>query len=103
MESLSTISITQSSESIALLTGNQGTNLLPPIYCINLKSCSDRRQRMEHRFGHHHLNVTFIDAVNRDCSLVDYYGENIITFENSTDKENDKEVLELKRQKRGEV
>lgn len=75
---------------------NQDSDLLPPIYCINLKSCSDRRQRMEHRFEHHHLKVTFVDAISRDCPLVSYYGENLITQQGEVDPA-------LKRQRQGEV
>lgn len=51
---------------------------------------------MEHRFGHHQLlnGVTFVEAINRDCSLVNYYGENLIP---------DEVEPGLKRQRRGEV
>lgn len=87
----------------------------PPIYCINLKSCADRRQRMEHRFGHHHLGVTFVDAVNRDCALVDYYGEGLFPTEDlrmQVCREHPGEIFAtdqipkdpiLKKQRRGEV
>ena len=50
-------------------------------YCINLKSRPDRKDRMIRRFMHHEIysGVEFIEAVPKNSSLVDYYGEGIWT------------------------
>lgn len=52
---------------------------LPTIYCINLPSRTDRRDRMKKRFGAHNLleHVEFVDAISRGASLIDYYEPSI--------------------------
>ena len=56
------------------------TNIeFPRIYCINLKTSTDRRERMENRFEHHGLleAVTFVEAIPRNSPLVTYYAQNL--------------------------
>lgn len=44
-------------------------------YCVNLKSCEDRKNRMIKRFERQNLadRLVFIEAVRKDVSLIDYY------------------------------
>lgn len=47
-----------------------------PIYCINLASATERKRRMENRFRRSGLTsrVTFVNAINKNSRLVEYYG-----------------------------
>ena len=50
-------------------------NSMPAFYIINLVRRKDRRDKMIQRFRYHRLlaNVTFIDAVDKDSELVNWY------------------------------
>ena len=45
------------------------------VYCINLKSRQDRKDKIEHRFKHRNLldKVSFIEAVHKNGSRVTYW------------------------------
>lgn len=51
---------------------------LPTIYCINLKSREDRKFRMENRFKYRDLKFKFVEAVNKNSSILNYYDEDIM-------------------------
>ena len=50
-----------------------------PIYCINVKSSTERRKRMDHRFKTAGLEdtVLYVDAVNPHSNLIDYYDSSL--------------------------
>lgn len=52
---------------------------VPQIYCINLKTSTDRRQRMEKRFAFCKLtdHVTYINAVHKSKPIIEYYHQEV--------------------------
>lgn len=60
----------------------------PRIYCINLKESTGRRQRMEKRFAHHGFSklVTFVEAIPRYSSDLNYYTQDLVCPHNDTKK-----------------
>lgn len=46
-----------------------------PIFCLNMKSSTQRKERMQKRFQLHNLTpyVTYIDGITANSTLVDYY------------------------------
>ncbi len=49
------------------------------IYCVNLRRSVDRRERMTRRFTQQRLltRAYFIDGVDADCALIDYYAQGV--------------------------
>ena len=48
---------------------------IPRIYCINLKTSTQRKNRMEYRLKHHNLldQTTFINAISKDSPFINDY------------------------------
>lgn len=59
---------------------------VPHVYCINIKSCVERRARMEQRFAIAGVNATFVDALPFRDKTLDAYTANCAPWYDNRDQ-----------------